>query len=321
MSDVETRTDAPAEPFGSPRDAAATALNGIGQIYFQPNVWCGLLILAGFAVADWGMALLGVIGLAASTAAGVALRDRFPGSPDGSALRAGMHGFCGILVGAAAFTMLGAGWAGVIATVVGGLLCGPITVAFVALFAARGFAQFALPATTAPFCLVAEAVHYATEPLQEPAGALAEIDGNRFEVAVHAILSGISQVVLIDDPISGLLILVGLTVAGWRVGLAALLGSALAAGFAVAIGSSPLRDYHGLDGYSSVLVAIAMACVFLSGRWMPWVMAVIGALLAVLLERLMLGAQVPLFTWPYVLITWILLVIVRFVPGVHRAPG
>ncbi|EGD53856.1 urea transporter [Gordonia neofelifaecis] len=316
---TETRSEA-VRPFGTPRDAAATALHGVGQIYFQPSVWCGLFILAAFCVADWRMALLGVIGLAASTAAGVALRDRLPGSPDGTALRAGMHGFCGILVGAAAFTMLGAGWAGVIATAIGGLLCGPITVGFVALFAARGFAQFALPATTAPFCLVAQGIHYTTEPFQHEVSELSEVHGDLVQISVHAALTGISQVVLIDSPVAGLLILIGLTIANWKVGVAAILGSAASAGFAWLIGEAPLDDYHGLDSYSSVLVAIAMACVFLSGKWSPWVMALIGAVLAAALEQLLLETEVPLFTWPYVLVTWLLLIVARYVPALARPP-
>lgn len=301
------------------RTGAVTVLNGVGQIYFQSNPWCGACILAAFAVADWRMALLGLLGLAASTGAGALLRGRFDAAPGGADLRAGVQGFCGILVGAAVFAMLGAGVAGTVSTILGGLACAPLTVGMRAMFGSGPLARFALPATTAPFCIVAEAIHYITVPLQPESPELAEVHGGTLVVTGHAIVTGISQVVFIDSVPAGLLILVGLTIAHWKVGAAAVLGSAVAAGFALVIGEAPLDDYHGLDSYSSVLVAIAMACVFVSGRWAPLVLALVGAVLAVLLERAMLEVGIPLFTWPYVVVTWALLVTVAFAPIRRRA--
>lgn len=73
-----------------------------------------------------------------------------------------------------------------------------------------------------------------------------------------------SQVVLIDSLIAGGLILAVLFLAQWKVGLAALAGSVLSSVLAVATGADHLLLGHGMLGYSSVLVAIAMAALFLA---------------------------------------------------------
>lgn len=67
----------------------------------------------------------------------------------------GMQGFCGALVGVAVFSALGAGWLGFVATVVGGALCAPVTAVIGRIFGHPWLAQFRLPVTTAPFCIIA----------------------------------------------------------------------------------------------------------------------------------------------------------------------
>lgn len=290
-----------------------TMLHGISQIFFQTNAWSGLLILLAFAVADAAMALLVLLGTAASTLAGRLCR-----APE-AAIDAGMHGFCGALVGAAAYAALGSGLLGVAAALVGGLVCGPVTALLGALFASRPLRGFGLPVTTAPFCLVAGVMLWVTSPWRAGPAELSEVDEPILREYGHAVVTNVSQVVLVDSVVAGLLILAALFLAGWQVGAAALLGSVVEAVVAWATDEPLVSTFHGLQGYSGVLTAIALATVFLRGRWLPWLVALAGVLVSVPIAHVLEDSPIPVYTWPFILATWIMLVVVRFVPAVRRA--
>ena len=292
--------------------SARSLAHGLSQIFFQRNVWTGLLILAAFVVADWRMALLVLVGAVASTCGGALLRA---GADD---IALGMHGFCGALVGAASFAALGSqGWAWLVAAV-GGVLCAPVTAAFVWLFSTRPLARFALPATTAPFCTVAGIAYALTSAVHVDTTPLHVTDGTAGSLA-RSLLTNVSEVVLVSSVWGGALILLGLFVASWRVGLAAVLGSAVGSLCALALGETSASIAEGLDGYSGVLTAIALAVVFLRSSTASWVYAAVGAavtaVVTVLINDLTGG---PAYTWPYILTTWVLLVVATAVPALRR---
>ncbi|MCC2307562.1 urea transporter [Cellulomonas chengniuliangii] len=284
--------------------------DGLSQIFFQRNVWTGLLILLAFLVADWRMALLVVIGTVAATVTGAVM-----GAQD---VRLGMQGFCGALLGAAVYTALGSqGWAYPIA-VLGGILCAPVTRFFVWLFATRPLARFALPATTAPFCVVAGIMHATTTGLQvrSPAVHVVEDAGAAY---LQSLLTNVSEVVLISSVWSGALILLGLFVASWKVGLAAVMGSAVGSLCALALGWADADVAEGLAGYSGVLTAIALSVVFLRSTVASWLYAVLGtAVTAVVTLALNDATDAPHYTWPYILTTWVLLIIATGIRPLRR---
>ncbi|MET4004313.1 MULTISPECIES: urea transporter [Arthrobacter] len=296
------------------RRAGRTLLLGFSQIFFQAQMLPGLLILAAFAVASWQMALLALLGCAASTVTGLLMRA------PAAMVRAGDHGFCGALVGAAAFAAIGGGLPGAIAALLGGAACAPVTWGFQRFFRTALLGPLKLPSITAPFCLVAGILFFATAD-RRVAPAYITMDGSPVALFLRSILANVSQVVLIDSVIAGGLILAALFLAQWKVGLAALVGSVLSSVIAVATGADPLLLGHGMLGYSSVLVAIAMAALFVAGSWQPWALAAVGALLAAGLSMLTQGVP-ALYTWPFVVVTWLLLTVVHFVPGLKRSrPG
>lgn len=294
------------------RGTASTLLRGFSQIFFQAQMLPGLLFLAAIAVASWQMALLTLLGCAASTVTGSLMRA------PAAIVRAGDHGFCGALVGAAAFAAIGGGLPGVIAAVLGGAACAPVTWGVQRLFRTALLQPLKLPSITAPFCIVAGILFFATAD-RRVAPAYITLDGSPPALFLRSILANVSQVVLIDSLVAGALILVALFLAQWKVGVAALLGSVLQSVLAAATGADPLLLGHGMLGYSGVLVAIAMAALFVAGSWQPWVLAAIGALLAGVLSILFQGVP-ALYTWPFVIVTWLLLSVVHFVPGLKRAP-
>ncbi len=304
-----TMSPNPSARAGSALDPRALA-DGLSQIFFQRNVWTGLLILAAFVVADWRMAVLVVIGTIAGTLTGALL-----GADD---VPLGMQGFCGALLGAAVYTALGGqGWAYPIA-LVGGIACAFVTWFFVRLFASRPLKRFALPATTAPFCVVAGVMHATTASLQERSPAIHVTDG-AVATYLRSLLTNVSEVVLVSSVWAGALILLGLFIASWKVGLAAAMGSAVGSLCAFALGWSGTDIGEGLAGYSGVLTAIALSVVFLRSSVASWIYAVIGTVVtAVVTLGLNDAFDAPHYTWPYILTTWVFLIIAVAIPALRR---
>lgn len=302
-----------AAPSSATAVTGASLAHGLSQIFFQRNVWTGLLILAAFVVADWRMALLVVVGTVASTAAGYLMRV---GADN---VEMGMQGFCGALVGAAVYAAMGGdqAWSYVVA-LVGGLLCAPVTWFFVWLFGTEPLKRFALPATTAPFCTVA-GIMYVTTTSLHVSSAGTHVADDTTTAFFRSLLTNVSEVVLVNSVWAGALILLGLFVASWKVGLAASMGSVVGSLCALAFGENLQNTANGLNGYSGVLTAIALAVVFLRSTTASWVYALVGtiatAAVTILMHDLTSG---PVYTWPYILTTWVFLIIATFVPALKR---
>lgn len=286
--------------------------HGLSQIFFQANVVTGVLILAAFVVADWRMAVLVVLGSLASSATGLLFGSRMP------TVSAGMQGFCGALVGAATFAALGGQGAAYPIAVLGGILCAPVTWLVAWLFSHEPLKPLNLPYTTAPFCLVATGIFFSTVGLHSSAASSPVFDSAVTAFFV-SLLTNVSQVVLVNSVWAGALILLGLFIASWKVGIAAVVGSVVGSLSALAMGESLDTIGNGLAGYSGVLTAIALSVVFVTGTWGPWLLAIIGTVVTAAVTLLMHQQSGPIYTWPYILTTWVFLIVVFFIPRLKRA--
>jgi len=288
-------------------------LHGPSQIYFQQNVITGILVLAAFFIADWRMGVLALIGAVGGMLGGVLVR--YPAS----SVAAGMQSFCGTLVGAAVFAALGGEhWWSYVLAFVGGVATGPVTWLVDALFSRTALKKYSLPYTTAPFVIVATIIALSTLRLAVDSPA-SDLPDEPLPAFLLSLLTNVSQVVLVDSPIGGALILVGLFIASWKVGVAAVLGSFVGSVTAVAMGESWSEIANGLANYSGVLTAIALAVTFLkssTASWLyslPWI--VVTAVVTLLMHRLGLET----YTWPYILTTWVALIIATYVTGLKRS--
>ena len=286
--------------------------HGLSQIFFQADIVTGALILAAFVVADWRMAVLVALGSLASSAAGLLFGSKMP------TVRDGMQGFCGALVGAATFAALGGQVAAYPIAVLGGAVCAPVTWLVVWLFTHEPLKPLNLPFTTAPFCIVATGVFFSTIPLHT-SSANSPVSDSVAVALFQSLLTNVSQVVLVNSVWAGALILLGLFIASWKVGIAAVIGSVVGSLSALAMNESLNTIGNGLAGYSGVLSAIALAVVFVKGSWGSWLLAIIGTIVTAAVTLLMHQQSGPIYTWPYILTTWVFLVIVRFVPRLTLA--
>ena len=103
------------------------------------------------------------------------------------------------------------------------------------------------------------------------------MDG-KFFTFIAASLKGISQVILIENAITGLLILIAITIESYYLGIIALLSAIIGTLVAKFGGADENTINQGLLGYNSVLTGMALA-LFLSGPYM-WIVALVGAAIA-----------------------------------------
>nr|WP_269779489.1 urea transporter [Propioniciclava soli] len=273
---------------------------GVGQIYLQPNLLTGALILLGVALASPLMALLALLGTAVQTvsaaALGLSADDRHQG----------LDGYNGALVGCAAWvTFDGALWPAALATVLGAAACPAV-----GAWLARALAPLGLPVLTAPFCVVAGLTLLVVRTFVPATSYDAATGGGLLEIGTGW-LSGISQVVLVENAWAGLVMLVGLCLAGWRVGAAAAVGSAIGLGLALLTGTPPAVVAAGLAGFSPVLTAIALGAVFLTPGARAWGWAAAGAAVTWVVSVGLALTPIPVYTWPFILTTWVFLLLTR----------
>lgn len=125
-----------------------------------------------------------------------------------------------------------------------------------------------------------------------------------------ALLRGTGQVMFQNNPLTGLLFLVGIFVNSWLLGLTALLGLVASTLAALLLGIDRALVRAGLFGFNGILVGIGLA-FFLEPD--PYLIAYIafGAAASTVvmagLANVLGGRDLPALTAPFVLVTWLLL--------------
>lgn len=123
---------------------------------------------------------------------------------------------------------------------------------------------------------------------------------------VAAFAKGVGQVMLQENVWTGLLFLAGIFCGSVNMGIAAVL--------AVVVGTCTAKILHydaaevkaGLYGFSATLVGVALACMFESGLVL-WISIVLGSALAAIIQHFFIIKKIPAFTFPFIVVTWILL--------------
>ena len=240
-------------------------------------------------------------------------------SADAASLKQGMFGFNGVLVGAAVPTFLAATPSMWVLLVLGAAVS---TVAMLAI--SNVMKTWGTPALTFPFVLTTWFLMLAAysfgavsiagmgpPALASAAAKASEATEGGGLAMLDAWLKGPAQVFLIDNWVSGVLVVIGLAVASPWAAAFALLGSAVALLMAIGLGAGPGAVSAGLYGFSPVLTAVAVGCVF----YRPSMRVALYALLATAFTVIVQGAMdaamapigIPSFTAPFVFVTWLFL--------------
>lgn len=292
-----------------------SVLRGIGQVMFQNNSYAGLLFLIGIGCNSWLYALALVAGTTVSTLTATLLKA------DRALVRAGMFGFNGGLVGIALLFFLQPTpltWACLL------LAAACSTIVMAAMLA--GCDAWKLPALTAPFVFVSLCFFLATARFgrMESTGLLpsaglpqmATVEGIVSGATVaEGLLNGVGQVFFQENLVTGALFLAGLLVASRMAFVAAVIGSLGGLLVAWGMGAAEPAIRAGAFGFNSVLVAIALASVFLASRKASLAYAILGVIVTPFVVAALAAALQPLglpgLTLPFVLVTWTLLLASR----------
>lgn len=302
-------------------------LRGVGQVMFQNNPLTGLLFLAGIfwgaynadmpAVA-WG----GVVGVVVGTLTAYAIK-----APKDD-INIGLHGYNGILVGVAMPTFFAPNptlWVCIVA--------GAIFSTILMLAISRIFKTWKVGAMTAPFVLTTWFMMFAAynfanikiTGLPHPSISIQPKDIYALTMPEfwQAAFSGVSQVFLINNVITGVLFLLGLACNFIWAAVFAILGSIIAVGTALFLGAGTTAILAGLFQFSAVLTAIGLGTTFYRPSWRVVLYAILGTIFTVVAQGALNVALniygVPTLTFPFVVAAWIfLLPNLDLVPETHR---
>ncbi len=128
---------------------------------------------------------------------------------------------------------------------------------------------------------------------------------------------------LIENTVTGLIVLFAIMIASVPLGLVALASSGIGTGIALVSGAEKAVINQGLFGYNSVLTGLALS-LFLSGE-KRWGIALAGAAVTVLftaaLMHLLKAMEVPILTFPYILLTWSVLLASFGLASIQLSPN
>ena len=265
----------------------ATALcNGFSQVFLQRHPLCGVLCLLAIVVsapALLGGALLGAVaGLLTAQRRGYAKTER----------QAGLYSYNGVLLGLLLSHQLP--WSAMLPLLI--IASAGLSSMVVHQWLKRATHPHSLMIYTAPFVAIGWVLltlqgtpEYSVEPYALNAWTL-----------LQALFKGISQVMLLNHPVAGLLIVIGLCLSHWRAALWALTGS-----LAGLLWSLYQQDtgaaLNGLAGYNPALAALA-----LSQQGSRVYKPLLGIVATLALAPGFSALGLPLLTAPFVLSCWVI---------------
>ncbi|WP_229753321.1 urea transporter [Paenibacillus segetis] len=125
---------------------------------------------------------------------------------------------------------------------------------------------------------------------------------------ISVTFKGISQVILIENAVTGFIILIAIMLSSISLGSIVFLSAVMATLIGRFGGADKTIINQGLLGYNPVLAGIALFLNLEGG--LRWVFALAGAAVATLftaaMMHLMRNTKIPVLTFPYIILTWFL---------------
>jgi urea transporter len=264
-------------------DWAEALLNGFSQIFLQRQPLCGLLCLLAILIgapALFGGALLGgIAGLLTAQRRGYPKAER----------QAGLYSYNGVLLGLLVSQHFA--WSALLPPLI--LACGGVAAMLTRQWLKHATHPQALPAYTAPFVglgwLLLGSAPESTFTLTTP----------QTVSVLSAPFTGLAQIMLLDTPLAGVLIALGLWLANRRAAIWALIGASTGMLVALLL-DEPTSALLGLHSYNPALAALALS----QTRRQPW-LALLGIGLAIVLTSAFATLHLPALTAPFILACWL----------------
>lgn len=264
-------------------DWAEALLNGFSQIFLQRHPLCGLLcllaILIGAPALIGGALLGGVAGLLTAQRRGYPKAER----------QAGLYSYNGVLLGLLISQHFA--WSALLPPLI--LACGGLSAMLTRQWLKHSARPDDLPAYTAPFVGLGWLLLGTAAP-----GTFALSTPDTLAV-LSAPFMGLAQIMLLDQPLAGVLIALGLLLANRRAAAWALTG-AISGVLVALLLDEPASALLGLHSYNPALAALALS----QARRQPW-LPLLGILLAIILTPGFAALHLPALTAPFVLACWL----------------
>ena len=126
----------------------------------------------------------------------------------------------------------------------------------------------------------------------------------------NAIANGIGQIMLQENKWTGLFFIAGLFIGNWQYAVAAIVAAAVGTMLAIVLAFNNDNINAGLYGFSPALVGIALIFLFANTLFV-WILIIVGAIAAALLQHLFITKKIPGYTFPFIIITWLLIFFIR----------
>jgi urea transporter len=286
-------------------------LRGIGQVMLQNTPLSGLLFLIGIFVSSWQAGLYALFGTGVATATALAL-----GAPRHN-VDSGLHGLNGTLTGLGLATFLSNDGTLVIYVAVAAMSVTVVMAAIQNIVGTRGYPL------TGPFILttwifIGAVYAFANVPGSPALGSphlpqgtpSAHMPFGARDI-VTAILNGVAQVMLQENPWTGAIFLVAVAVGSRISAAAALLGSTIAVLVAWFLGAAPELIRAGVYGFNAALTAMALGGVFFVLHPTTVAFSIIAVCFSTVLYGSMTAVlspiSLPALTAPFVVTIWLIL--------------
>jgi urea transporter len=128
--------------------------------------------------------------------------------------------------------------------------------------------------------------------------------------SVKIILRGAARVMLQDNPITGLLFLIGIFYNSWLLGIGAVIGILVATITAVILKYKKEDIISGNYGFNGALVGVALL-FFFKVNILLIILLIVGSILSSIIMNFMSKRKLAPYTFPFVLSTWILMILIK----------
>lgn len=285
------------------------SMKGISQVILIENAVTGFIILLAITTSSY---LLGIITLL-SAFIGTGMGKI--GGADEKIVQQGLFGYNSVLTGLALTLFLSGPYHWIIA-LVGAIIAAIYTAALMHAMGNR-----ALPVLTLPFITLTWFMLLTSYRLQvfqlSPELVPQNLSQRKLEIEgnidwIEGIFNGIGQIFFLHNTLSGILLFIAVFWAGWRLGLYAIIGNAVALLTSYILGGEHTLIYMGLYGYNAILTIIAVSHVFNTDRHrFALVSGIIAAALTVQISASVTTwlspYGLPALTMPFVISTWLFL--------------
>lgn len=127
---------------------------------------------------------------------------------------------------------------------------------------------------------------------------------------VAEVLKGIGQIMLQENIYTGLFFTIGIFLGSISMGIAVLLATLVGTLTAKVLKYDQKETSMGLYGFSPALVGVALSFLFKS-EIIIWIFIILGAAAAAILQHFFIKKKIPVFTFPFILVSWILVTVLH----------